>query len=260
MQESLRTHRITHVIAFAGVEPSGLVAMRNMLADTAQWEPLYLDGRTGIFAWKDPKGSQDARPFAAVRYNAAGRAYVDVPEGERAPEPKPQMLTSPWGLGVYLVSPKPRPTESDESELHRWAFQSASQSYTLRHARLWRDTYPLAAGLRAVGVATDGGVGSGLTAITLTALRVRSAEPVSSPNSSARSRSARSDLAFLPGGVLLPRPFRYHFDSARRSTPCSRPRHATAVAPEDHSAWLRLTEAYQTLAGTRALLDQRGPC
>src|SRR5262249_30172661 len=140
------------------------IALSYLLANTAQWEPIYLDGRTHIFAWKDPRTPGKAEAFSSLRYDALTRAFGNVPEADRIPEPKPQRLLSPWGLGLYLVGPPPRELQSDESEMHRLKFGSANEEYAQRHAILWQKTFPARLpGCAAVGVVSDGGVGGALT-------------------------------------------------------------------------------------------------
>lgn len=257
MQECLRSHRITHVILY-GTDARTLNAIGRMISDTTQWYPLYLDGRTALFGWKDPKGSQRPGPLAALRYDAAGRAFGDVPENERIPEPQLQVLFGQWGLGRYLVAPPPRPVEADEALIHQLVFLSAADEYALRGEKLWHDTYPArlpACG--AVGVASDGGVGPGLTALTLEAMRMRAAEWVFFPEQFRQPKRAPQELRFLQEArqvsirQLLERldagPPEHALLAVRAA------RRATALEPEDATAWLRLVDAYQNLeAGTRA--------
>lgn len=257
MQECLREHRITHIILH-GSDSRTLTTIRNLVSDSAQWQPLYLDGRTAIFAWNDPKAGESPHPLSAVRYDALRRAFGTVPEEERIPEPKLLLLFNQWGLGRYLVAPPPHRIESDEAEIHRHLFLRAGNDFAARWSKQWHDTY--AARLPACGAVAasiDGGVGSATTFVSLQALRMRVAEPIFFPEQFREPKRPQQELAFLQEAMLrFVDHFRYQFDAGppeHALLAVRAARRATALEPEDPNGWLRLADAYQNLQyGTQA--------
>src|SRR5205085_1805509 len=54
-QQIFRDRSINHVIVSGPSWDRTAPIVGRLLADPVQWTPLYLDGRTAIFGWNDPK-------------------------------------------------------------------------------------------------------------------------------------------------------------------------------------------------------------
>lgn len=126
--------------------PSAYLLMKLWL-DTEQWTLLYMDGRTTIFGWKDPRGRTDN--FGSRVFDPNPRAFgPDLPAAERVPREVPELPRprEPWDEYVHGVSA--RPLEVDASIVYM-------DYFTARE--IWQDRIYLRANVAsAVGGLSNG--------------------------------------------------------------------------------------------------------
>src|SRR5262249_2934688 len=130
-----RDRGINHVIisGTSREETTGIIA--RLLAQPEQWTPLYLDGRTSIFGWRDPakKGSD---PFAKLRFDLSSQAFgaevTQAPlEGPgRAPEEQ-----SWWQ--IYATAPRPGSLDADQAAIDLVYFEILRQQRRPQQQRTW---------------------------------------------------------------------------------------------------------------------------
>jgi tetratricopeptide (TPR) repeat protein len=111
---------------------------RRLWVDPYQWPPLYADGRTVIFGWRDPLLPAD--PFAHERFSFDAQAFGFVPLGERAP-PKGPDLPKPRSFGDrYFWGNEPRSAAFYEVGQCFDHFRLLAGSWREAHWRAWQAT------------------------------------------------------------------------------------------------------------------------
>jgi hypothetical protein len=107
---TFRDLHITHVIVSAS-DREGPTLYRRLWANSVSWVPVYLDGRTGIFFWRDPQRSIDTPPVRGEHTDlntlAFGRNPIKAPD---VAPPLPQVLE---GWQRWTTEPVATPVELD---------------------------------------------------------------------------------------------------------------------------------------------------
>jgi len=132
-QGVLRDQGINHVILHGPNWERTATIVNRLLADPAQWVPLYLDGRTSIFGWRDPQ-RKDASRFTPMRLDdgaaAFGSAATTAPSEGPGPLPPPRS----W-LDRYLSAPTPLPLDADRAAESLVYFESIRRQWQGDHER-----------------------------------------------------------------------------------------------------------------------------
>lgn len=131
----LRKHHARLLIVNHAERGRSLIMFNTMAAGPGEWKPCYLEGRSAVFAWKDPQGPDGADPLAGIM--ADFRKLAFGPHAERAPEAGPDVVPEPqpWYAELWEA----RPVASEELEaasLHVVRFQAMSGYYDPQRAWL----------------------------------------------------------------------------------------------------------------------------
>jgi tetratricopeptide (TPR) repeat protein len=169
-QKLFRDQHISHLVVNLR-DPDGAFVWISLLNDWQQWPLIYLDGRTIIFRWQDPR-HRGQQPLAAIprmepEIRAFGAAATLAPAKGPEKPPEPQDL---WTR--YAQGPPPLPLATDRAM--RWL------DYWNVISRRWFGPYLLAsdvAAWSAVVGASPFGLGGGTVApasnLVLSSLPVR---------------------------------------------------------------------------------------
>lgn len=151
-------HRINHVIVYEN-DPAATEVKARLLSDPYQWPLLYLDGRSAVFAWREPGTDTVADLVRARAFRPAEQAFGrDLPEAERAPRDGPGRMPRRVELwSRYWQGLPPRPLDADTALAYMDYFQHVSQKWLMpylasMHVGNWAGT----AALTAAGCGTGG--------------------------------------------------------------------------------------------------------
>jgi hypothetical protein len=112
----LRKHRVNYLLV-TGLDLAGemRVVANRLTLEPERWAPLYDDGRTAVFGWRDPEIPGD--PFAGLTLDFDRMAFGKVPEAERAPPVGPVTPDGPPGwLRRYALGTPPTPLGASEAK------------------------------------------------------------------------------------------------------------------------------------------------
>ena len=132
-QGILREHGVNHVILYGTNWERSAAIINRLLADPAQWTPLYLDGRTSIFGWRDPQ-KKTANDFTPMKLDDNPAAFG--PDATTAPAQGPGPLPPPrsW-LDRYLTAPTPLPLDADRAAVSLVYFENIRRQWQTIHER-----------------------------------------------------------------------------------------------------------------------------
>jgi hypothetical protein len=133
-RRSLRDRGVRYLIVQTSDRQQGLAVMLTLLARPEEWVPCYLDGRTGVFGWKDPDGPAGEKEFARLRLDFARQAFG--PNAERAPDEGPGRLPEEpaWWTELWQP-PTPPDLAGDAAVLHFTRFDALAPRYDQEHRR-----------------------------------------------------------------------------------------------------------------------------
>jgi len=106
-QELFRKRHINHVVVSRG-DPYFTWLRAWLQQDWHQWTLVYMDGRTSIYCWTDPRRGAGAATARIKQIDLAPLAFG--PQAERAPPdgaPRPPEARELWKLYLYGVAPSP---------------------------------------------------------------------------------------------------------------------------------------------------------
>jgi tetratricopeptide (TPR) repeat protein len=204
----------------------------SLLSFREEWLPLLLNGRVGVFGWKDPKEPGD--PLKGLRLDFDRLAFgPNLPEANKAPRERPAHDPEPREWWSALWKPEvPRPLATDESWLLQLYFEMMGPTW---QQKKYFDSV-------SVQTASAAGLGSGWGgAVVNGALyQARFFGALVYPGPGAFDNFAnRATLARMPFQDAGPPAALYlALRAARR---------AAAANPDDAQAYLRLAQAYFTL-------------
>jgi hypothetical protein len=121
-----RAYQVNYVV-FSGLhfDKQALEVADRLMLEPRQWVPLYADGRTAVFGWRDP-GRPD-NPFAGLALDPGRGAFGKVPHGLRAPLNPPEPPDGPpSGWEEYAFGKPPQPPEAAEAALYLLDYQRLS--------------------------------------------------------------------------------------------------------------------------------------
>jgi hypothetical protein len=239
-RDVLRRYGVDHVILY-DADPNRLVpALQRLFRDPTEWPPLYADGRTAIFGWRDPRRQGEPDRFAGMTLDRARAAFFPARE-EQAPATWPGRAPKPPGwLDPFTRAPRQRSLDRDEAAVYLVAYDAVAPP-------AWHDRLAAAYSSRAASALGTTGLAGGapVAALDLTLrLRLAGAEPAAEGaprpptplDGLARAlfedevgRQGRDEVALL---LLTVR-------AARR---------ALAADPDDATAYFLLGDAYLRLA------------
>ncbi len=107
-----------------GSQPRQQLTWFGLLSLKGEWAPLVLNGRVGVFGWKDPEEPGD--PYKNVRLDIDRQAFgPDLPEVSRAPGERPphDPEQREWWAALWKSEPL-RPLEADEALLMQIYFET----------------------------------------------------------------------------------------------------------------------------------------
>jgi hypothetical protein len=118
----LRELNISHVVLTTGSPRTLMLGLFRMWAKPEQWPMLYLNGRTVVVGWNDPKAGA-ADHFANLRLDLDRLAFG--PDALQAPGEGPPHEPEARNLWTrYAIPPKARPLGCDEVTLYVGYFQA----------------------------------------------------------------------------------------------------------------------------------------
>jgi hypothetical protein len=236
-----REHKINFLIYHANdITPRTLLPFDMLVRASNEWSLCYLNGRTAIFAWRDPNRASESDPAARLRLNVDQMAFSP----NTAPAPPKRLERVPeaheWWNALWQAE-APRSLDSDALVLYYFHFSSMGPNYALRNLRA------LEAAEAASAFGTSTGPGGPLLNGTLLPLRLtwpykRRYEDLSHIPFTFWDEIALRQLPALlarnqdagpPGSLYLA------IRAARR---------AQAANPDDPRAFLLLGQAYHTLS------------
>jgi hypothetical protein len=101
--------------------PEMLDAVTRLTLEPARWAPLYNDGRTAVYGWRDLHRPDD--PFAGLTLQPERAAFGEVPEGRRAPAAAPVPPDGPPSLWErYAFGQPPSPLAMNEAQAYLSAY------------------------------------------------------------------------------------------------------------------------------------------
>jgi hypothetical protein len=220
--------RIDHVIVASparGIPP----IVQRLWNDQDQWTMLYLDGRTTIFGWHDPRKSDVPNPFRAHELDMDALAFGPPATGpsqvpEQAPEPPQKQSWWEW----YRSGPAPTPLEVEEATEYLAYFERTHLLWPIFYtASQW--VAPLASAI------ADPGAGLALPA----ALGFNAQfQPLPDEEGRYLGNWLVARMEERGREVGPPAPLFLAVRAARR---------AVAANPDDADAYLMLAQAYQKL-------------
>lgn len=112
--------------------------VRRLWVDPYQWAPLYADGRTVVFGWRDPLLPSD--PFKHERLDLAAAAFGLVPLDQRAPAEGPK-VPEPRGFWQrYLLGNEPLSPAVHEAGQYLEYYHLVAGSWREPHRQAWQAT------------------------------------------------------------------------------------------------------------------------
>ncbi len=234
-----RSYGINYVV-LTGLQgdPQAIEVANRLTFEPRQWVPLYGDGNTAVFGWRDPKRPDN--PFAGLQVRRGRQAFGEVPPGLRAPAKAPEPPEGPLsGWEVYAFG---KPTSAPE------VIEAASYlvDYQLHATRSTRWQFPLVMAEQVTACLTPPAAAPSLAPVF-----PRGASLWLQNNRPAQQGLAQAIMANDPGPPGLPV---LAVRTARR---------AAAEVPADANAYSVLAEAYLKLGRTQEQhwstdLDPRG--
>jgi tetratricopeptide (TPR) repeat protein len=108
IQRVFRTYRINYIVLTSlHLDPEARDVANRLTIEPRQWVPLYGDGRTAIFGWRDPHRPDN--PFAGLEVDRSRLAFGKVPSEQRAPRKGPEPPDGPPPLWEHYLFGKPPP-------------------------------------------------------------------------------------------------------------------------------------------------------
>jgi hypothetical protein len=160
-----RPYRINHLV-LGGEREGGVLVVQKLWHRPGQWSWLYLDGRSTIYGWKDPRLPAAGDPFRAERLDLERLAFG--PDKDRPASPPQTSFPQPAGFwDVYAKGPSAYPLEADEAMVYMQYFGEVSRSwfgnyYGAECVALWA--------VPAAGACLGGSVGEAALALARTPL------------------------------------------------------------------------------------------
>lgn len=146
--EVFRRYEIDHVIVSAE-DTKSRDTLYLLFGDSANWICLYSDGRSTVFALRDPRQSAEERTrLEAHRFDPNRSAFgPNLPDSARCPRQGQDPPQPPGMLARYLSRPAPRPLEVDEAVLYMAYYRVAGRVWPRPAA--WSGCLSLMAGATA---------------------------------------------------------------------------------------------------------------
>ncbi|HEX5269456.1 MAG TPA: hypothetical protein VFW33_03165, partial [Gemmataceae bacterium] len=240
-RDVLRRRGVDHVILY-DADPNRLVpALHRLFRDSAEWAPLYADGRTAIFGWLDPRRPPEADRFRAMAIDPT-RAAFSPTQAEQAPATWPGRAPRPSGwLDPFVKAPPPRSLDRDEAALCLVEYDAVA-------APAWQARFRGAQSARAASIlGTTGAAGGPLVVGLDLALRLRitGAEPLFAEGAR-RPPTPLDGLARALFDDEMGRQGRNEFALLLLAVRAAR--RALAANPDDAHAYFLLGDAYLRMA------------
>jgi tetratricopeptide (TPR) repeat protein len=128
-QEIFRKSHINHLVLYRMADQEAFSVWASLLADWQQWRLVYLDGRTMMFYWNDPRGKKSDVNTGLPRYDPNLLAFGPKAERASAEGPlKPLQVADLWDR--YLHAATPQPLAADFCESTQLYFRVISNRWT----------------------------------------------------------------------------------------------------------------------------------
>jgi tetratricopeptide (TPR) repeat protein len=128
-REVLRRRKVTHLIVYDPSEGKLTAVLHKLLADSREFAPVFLRGRTTIYAWHDPAAPDRPAEPAAPVVDLDRRAYHPG-DPDRAPATGPGREPEPRTWFDAFDRPRPGPnSDKDESLVYLTSFQARRLPY-----------------------------------------------------------------------------------------------------------------------------------
>lgn len=130
-QQLFRDRGINHVILSGPSWDRTAPVVARLLADPVQWTPLYLDGRSSVFGWNDPKKSA-ADQFAKLRFDLKPSTFGA--DTAAVPLQGPGRPPREWAWWERFTTPMPpRSLDSDAMGVDLLYFETIGRQWQQRH-------------------------------------------------------------------------------------------------------------------------------
>jgi tetratricopeptide (TPR) repeat protein len=125
-QETFRKNKISHLILNRQIDPEAFGVWARFLPDWQQWRLIYVDGRTMIYLWDDPRNPRRPGEKLPARYDPDALAFgplakrIPMENIGRAPQ-----LPDTWTRFLHGVPALP--SEVDQSDVDQMYFRMISR-------------------------------------------------------------------------------------------------------------------------------------
>lgn len=151
-------HPVDHVIlSSAEFEGTSQIVLQ-LWNNSDQWTMLYMDGRTSLFGWSDPKARDRNDALQRHAYEPNGRAFgAELAAGDMAPAEGPGPPLPRDLLDQFVTAPALRPLGVDEAFMHVQYFVYTTALQREQFRRSWEMSRELFTQAKLAGIVSVGG-------------------------------------------------------------------------------------------------------